>query len=367
MPRHYLRLLLALSALLILSLVAACSTPAPAPTQAPAKPAAPAAAAPTTAPAAAAVPTKAPAAAPTAAPKTEVKWPTKAVTFITHTNPGAGGDLFNRAVGKAAEKVWGQAVVVENRPGGSGATAFIALKNAKPDGYTLMGQTPTLITATLTNKMPVTYKDFPPVARIVIDIMVLYAKADAPWKDGKAFFDDAKANPGKLRVGGGSVGSTDNFMVDQAEFSSGGKIEYVPFESGAEVVAAVAGGHIAAGSGEYAEILPQVEAKKIKVLAVAANSRIAGIDAPTFKEQGIDSVMEKFRGYFAPPGISKDMVDAIAAQLKKVQETDEFKNWAKMGHMVLSYQGPEDFAKVVEDDATRFKAFLDRKGIKPKE
>lgn len=359
MSRHFLRLSLVFSVLLLVLLAAACGGgAAPAPTAAPAKPAA----APTTAPAAAA-PTKAPAAA---APKETVKWPTKAVTFITHTNPGAGGDLFNRAVAKAAEKVWGQPVVVENRPGGSGANAFIALKNAKPDGYTLMGQTPTLITATMTNKMPVTYKDFPPVARMVIDIMVLYAKADAPWKDGKAFFDDAKANPGKLRVGGGSVGSTDNFMVDQAELSSGGKIEYVPFESGAEVVAAVAGGHIAAGAGEYAEILPQVEAKKLKVLAVAANSRVPGIDAPTFKEQGIDSVMEKFRGFFAPGGTPKEVVDAVAAQLKKVHETDDFQNWAKMGNMVLAYQGPDDFAKAVEADASKFQAFLDRKGIKAK-
>jgi len=219
----------------------------------------------------------------------------------------------------------------------------------------------------MTNKMPVTYKDLPPIARLVIDIMVLYAKADAPWKDGKAFFDEAKANPGKLRVGGGSVGSSDNFMVDQAELSSGGKIEYVPFESGAEVVAAVAGGHIAAGAGEYAEILPQVEAKKLKVLAVAANSRVPGIDAPTFKEQGIDSVMEKFRGFFAPPGISKELTDAIAEQLKKVQETDEFQTWAKAGHMVLAYQGPADFAKSVESDASKFQAFLERKGIKPKD
>ena len=363
MSRHFLRLSVVFSALLLVLLAAACGGgAAPAPTAAPAKPtAAPAAAAPTAAAPAAAAPT-----APAAAPKETVKWPTKAVTFITHTNPGAGGDLFNRAVGKAAEKVWGQPVVVENRPGGSGANAFIALKNAKPDGYTLMGQTPTLITATMTNKMPVTYKDFPPVARMVIDIMVLYAKADAPWKDGKAFFDEAKANPGKLRVGGGSVGSSDNFMVDQAELSSGGKIEYVPFESGAEVVAAVAGGHIAAGAGEYAEILPQVEAKKLKVLAVAANNRVPGIDAPTFKEQGIDSVMEKFRGFFAPPGISKELTDTVAAQLKKVQETDEFQTWAKSGHMVLAYQGPEDFAKTVEADATKFQAFLNRKGITPK-
>ncbi|GEM_PF-157789 len=368
MERHYQRVSLTVTALLILSVVAACSAPAAAPTQAPAKPAASAAAVPAAStkaldPAVAA--TEVPVAASNAAPKAEVKWPTKAVTFITHTNPGAGGDLFNRVVGKAAEKMFGQAVVVENRAGGSGANAFIALKNAKPDGYTLMGQTPNLIIAPMTNKMPVTYKDFVPVCRMVIDTMVLYVKTDASWNDGKTFFDGAKANPGKLRVGGGSVGGADNFMTDQAELSTGGKIEYVPFESGAEVIAAVAGGHIAAGVGEYAEILPQVEAKKLKVLAVAANNRISGIDAPTFKEQGIDSVMEKFRGFFAPGGMPKDVTDAIAAQLKRVYDTDEFQSWANQGNMVLSYQGPDDFTKAIESDATKFRAFLDRKGIKP--
>lgn len=366
MSRRFLWLSLAFSAMLVVLLVAACGQAAPsapaapkaAPTTAPAAPAAAPKAAATSAPAAPAAPTAAPAAQ-------KVEWPTKSVTFTTHNNPGAGGDLFNRAVAKAAEPIWKQSVVVENRSGGSGANAFIHLSQAKPDGYTLHGQTPTIITATLTNKMPVMWSDFTPVARMLVDTMVLYAHKDSPWKDGKEFFEAAKTE--KLKVGGGSIGSSDNWMVDQAIVSTGASanVEYVPFDSGAEVVAAVAGGHVHAGAGEYAEILPQIEAGRIKVLSVAATAPVAGLDAPTFKEQGIDSVLEKFRGFFGPPKMDPALVEVVAAQLKVVQESSEFQNYMKSNHMLPAFQGPADFAKAVNNDAEGFKKFLDRQGIKP--
>ena len=269
MSRYFLRFSLAFSALLVVLFVAACGpSAAPAPTAAPAKPAAapttaPAAPAPTTAPMAA--PTKAPAAAPTAAPKASTpEWPTKAVSLVTHTNPGSGGDIFIRATGKAAEQVWKQPIAYENRAGGSGAVAFLYTFQQKPDGYTLLGETPTLITAPMTNKMPVDVSNFTPVARMAIDPMVIYVQYDSPYNNMKDLVDDAKANPGKIRVGGGSIGSTDHFMVAQVISSAGINMEYVPFDSGAEVVTAVAGGHIAAGAGEYGEVLPQIDAEEVE-------------------------------------------------------------------------------------------------------
>ena len=344
--------------------LAACASPAaPAPTKAPeapkpaaTTPPAPAAPAPTTALAAPA-PTTAPAA---------VKWPTRNVVFVTHTNPGAGGDLFNRAMAKPAEKVWGVSVAVENRAGASGANALIYVKSQKPDGYTLLGITPTIISAPMTSKMPVSDADFTPVCRMVIDIMVLYTRYDAPYQNAKDIVADAKANPGKQKWGGGAVGSTDNYMCDQAIKSAGIQVEYVPFESGAEVITAVAGGHVTAGAGEYGEIIPQIDAKKLKVLGVAANARLPGVDTPTLKEQGIDSVLEKFRGVFVVKGTPMDIVEAIAAACKKVYDTPEFQNWANTNHIALAYQGPADFAKSVENDHKVYQGFMDRLGIKPK-
>jgi putative tricarboxylic transport membrane protein len=362
MARHFLRPSLLLSALLIALLAVACGGAAPAPTQAPAKPAA---AEPTKAPAAPAAPTAAPAAAPAAS---TVKWPTKPVVFITHTSPGGGGDIFNRAVAKAAEKPWGQPVAVENRTGASGANAFIATRDAKPDGYTLMGQTPTLITATLMNKMPVMWSDLQPVAQVSMDIMILYVKYDAPYKDAKELVAAAKASPTKQRWGGGSVGSTDNWLVDQVLFSQGlkDKVEYVPFEGGGDVVTAVAGGQIVAGVGEFGEMAPAIDAKKIKVVGVGADQRMTGLDVPTLKEQGIDATMVKFRGFFGPKGIPADTLAAVAAGLKVAYETPEFQKWATDNKQLPTYKGPEEFSKVVADEANKFKDFMTKAGITPK-
>ncbi len=365
MARSFLKLSLLLSALLIATLAVACGGgAAPAPTQAPAKPAAAApAAAPTSAPAAA------PAAAPTAAPAAAaVKWPTKNVTFITHTSPGGGGDIFNRAMAKAAEKPWGVAVAVENRTGGSGSNAFIATRDAKPDGYTLMGQTPTVITATLMNKMPVLWSDLQPVAQVSMDIMILYVKYDSPYKDAKELVTAAKSASSKQRWGGGSVGSTDNWLVDQVLLSQGikDKVEYVPFEGGGDVVTAVAGGQIMAGVGEYGEMAPSIDAKKIKIVGVGASQRINGVDMPTLKEQGIDATMEKFRGFFGPKNIPADTLTAVSAALKVAAETPEFQKWATDNKQIPTYKNSADFTKVVEGEAAKFKAFMEKAGLKQK-
>ncbi len=363
MSRSFMRLSVILSGLLVVLLaVAACSsTPAPAPTAAPAKAADPTKAA---APAAAA-----PAAAPTAAPAAAaVKYPTRNVTFVTHTSPGGGGDLFNRAVAKAAEKPWGVAIAVENRTGASGANAFIATRDAKPDGYTLMGQTPTLITATLMNKMPVMWSDLQPVAQVSMDIMILYVKYDSPIKDAKELVAAAKSGATKQRWGGGSVGSTDQWLVDQIRFSQGlkEKVEYVPFEGGGDVVTAVAGGQIMAGVGELGEMNPSIDAKKIRIVGVGASQRIKGLDQPTLKEQGIDATLEKFRGFFAPKGVPADTLTAISAALKVASEAPEYQKYAADNSQTLAYQNVADFTKTVTDQANKFKAFMDEAGLKQK-
>ena len=351
MSRLFLRFSVILSALLVVLLAVACSSaaPAPSPTQAPA--AAAPAAAPTTAPAASAV-----------------KWPTRNVTFVTHTSPGGGGDLFNRAMAKAAEKPWGVAVGVENRTGGSGANAFIATRDAKPDGYTLMGQTPTLITATLMNKMPVTWSDLQPVAQVSTDIMILYVKYDSPIKDAKELVAAAKSGSSKQRWGGGSVGSTDQWLVDQIRLDQKlqDKVEYVPFEGGGDVVTAVAGGQIMAGVGELGEMNPSIDAKKIRIVGVGANSRIKGVDQPTLKEQGINAVLEKFRGFFAPKGVPADTLNAMSAALKVAAETPEYQKYAADNSQTMAYQNVADFTKTVSDQAKQFKAFMDTAGLKQK-
>ncbi len=364
MSRYCLSFSLAVSALLAVFLATACGGgTAPAPTAAPAKPAAAPAA--TSAPAAAA-----PAAAATTAPAAAtVKWPTKPVVFITHNSPGGGGDLFNRAVGKAGEKPWGQPVAVENRTGASGANAFIATRDAKPDGYTLHGQTPTLITVTMTNKMPVMWSDLLPIARLSMDMMILYVKYDSPYKDAKELVAAAKSGATKQRWGGGAVGSTDNWLVDQILFAQSLKsnVEYVPFEGGGDVVTAVAGGQIMAGVGELGEMRPSIDAKKIKVLGVAANQRLKALpDQPTLKEQGIDATLEKFRGFFGQKGIPADTVTAIAAGLKVASETPEFQKYTTDAAQEVSFQGPADFAKTVEGEAARFKDFMAQAGLTQK-
>ena len=165
------------------------------------------------------------------------------------------------------------------------------------------------------------------------------------------------------------MGSTDNWLVDQIIQSQSlkDKVEYVPFEGGGEVVTAVAGGQIVAGVSELGEMAPSIDAKKIRVVGVAANQRVKQLpDNPTLKEQGIDAVLEKSRGFFGQKQIRANTVTAIAAALKVASETPEFQKHASDGAQVVAFQGPAEFAKTVESVAAQFKDFMAKAGITAK-
>lgn len=302
----------------ILVVLVGCSTPSstPAATTAPSKPA------PAT-PAAAA-----PAAAPTAA-QTAGWAPQKAIEFVVQSGAGGGSDIFARSIADtlAKEKLIAQPIVVSNKAGAAGAEAFEYVGSKKGDPHVWLNDVSTLITTPLTAQSKYNYKDFGYVGIVSFDEFLLLVKGDSPIKDTKELVDKAKQKPEDIKAGGGYPGSADSICTALLEKATGAKFTFVPFKSGGEAVAAMLGGHVDFVWANPGEGLELMQAKKARVLAMAGGKRMALLpDVPTLKEQGYDVVYQQFRGVAIPSGVAKEAVSFYEAALKKMTDSDTWKN-----------------------------------------
>ena len=222
------------------------------------------------------------------------QYPTRPVEIVVAFVPGGGSDLIARATADYLGKKWGQPLLVVNKPGGGGVIgARAALKEAKPDGYTLLldvhTTAPMMIGAWKTP--PLTLADRKWAGRIVLDPMVFAVKADAPWKDLKDLSAWAKANPDQLVWSSvGPAGPSRYTAFDW--FGQIGvdptKTKMVITEGAADSMTKLAGGHVVLAIHSVAEAKAMAEGGKIKLLAVLAPKRVSYIPGvPTAEEQGV--------------------------------------------------------------------------------
>jgi putative tricarboxylic transport membrane protein len=244
-----------------------------------------------------------------------------------------------------------KSVQVVNVPGAGGTVGLAQFVNtAKGDGNQLMMMGVTMVGAVLTNKSQVTLDQVTPLARLTQDALVVVVPATSPHKTIKDLAAALKADTSKVVWAGGSAGGADHILAALIARAAGGdatKVNYVPFSGGGEALAEMLGGRVTAGVSGYNEFESQIKAGKLRALALSSGKRMAGVDVPTLKEQGMDVEFVNWRGIVAGPGISAAQKAALADAVTKAVKSDE---WAK----VLKARGWEDF----HADADAFAAFL---------
>jgi len=286
----------------------------------------------------------------------DVSYPTKPVTIVYHSQAGSGGDIFLRQLAKAMEPILGQPIVIENRTGGGGSNAWTYVKNAKPDGYTLLGISSSILAGPLQTKMSVSYKDFKPVAQVFFDPTVIYTSANSKFKTFEDIINHAKANPGQQTWGAGNPGSAETMCIEKIAQLADMKITVVPFEGGADVMVEIIAGRIDAAIGEYAEIASQVEAGNIKLICNLNSERMQSLpDLPTLKESGIDFVFEKMRGILAPNGTPDEVIQVWVDGLQKVYDDPAFRKYYEENKLVPRFRPTDEMQKAMDEQYEFFK------------
>ncbi|MDD5099956.1 MAG: tripartite tricarboxylate transporter substrate binding protein, partial [Syntrophales bacterium] len=245
-------------------------------------------------------------------------FPEKEVQIIIPWAPGGATDLIFRALAAATEKYLGKAVVIVNRAGGGGAVGYTEGSQAKPDGYTLTAAVTPLTILPHQVKTAFTYANFDPVINVVRDPAMFLVRSDAPWKTTKEFLEQAKKNPGMISVGNSGAGGGVHLIAMAFEKAMGVKFNHIPFSGGGPSVTALLGGHINAVSVSPPEGISQVQAGKLRIMALFSEERFDMFpDIPTCKEQGVNFAMGQWRGLAAPKGTPAAVIQKLHDAFKK--------------------------------------------------
>lgn len=259
-------------------------------------------------------------------------------TIIAPANPGGGWDQTARSMQAAMQQegISGN-VQVQNVPGAGGTIglAQFASQSAGNPGALLVGGY-VMVGAILTNKSPVSLKDVEPIARLTGEYEAVVVPASSPIQSMGDLVEALKKDPGAVSWGGGSAGGTDHIAVGLIAKAAGvdpTKINYIAFSGGGEALAAILGSQVTAGVSGYGEFESQIKSGTLRLLAVTSPERIAGVDAPTLKEAGLDVAIENWRMVAAAPGLSDEQKKAVSADIEKLvksaawQETLKTKGW----------------------------------------
>jgi len=256
---------------------------------------------------------------------------TRSVEIVVPWGTGGGADTTVRAFVPALEKALGVAVVVNNVSGGGGVLGFEHAYRQPADGYTFMLGTQSHLLAyhqALTTVNPV--EAFVPVVRLVHDTNIIVASARAPFKNFDELLAYIRANPGVVKAGVLTVTGLDAFMIKQTFQQAGVEVPLVPFSTGAELNAAILGGHVHLAVVGPAEVKGLLAAGDMQAIIVAAEKRISMLpDVTATGEKGIESFLGPMRIIFAKQGTPEAAIKAFEAAAVTAHASAEFQTWMK--------------------------------------
>ena len=256
--------------------------------------------------------------------------PEKPVELVVQSAAGGGSDIFARTMAKALadEKIVTVPINVVNKPGGSGAVAYSYLSRKKGDPYVIATATGSYITTPVQKQSPVSYKDFTNVAVLCVEDYVGVVRADSPYKSLKDLIAAAKQKPNGIRVGGSGPAGSDAIIRNRVEKAAKVKLNYIVFQSGGEVNAALLGGSVDFASPNPSEATQLVKAGRLRPLAMFSSERLDNWkDVPTAREQGVDVTLEQFRGMVAAGGLTKDQSLFWQNAMVKMFQSPGFKKY----------------------------------------
>ena len=356
--RHFLRIACGSTTTMLLAACGANQMPASAPTS---KPAEAPKTAPTTAPTTAAQPAATIAPAATAAPAAAKGWqPNGTIEFVVPYAPGGGSSITALEMNKAIQesRLLPQPMNIVNKPGASGSVGLAYAVEKRGDPMVLAtGVDSGLINNKLDGNSPIDFDDLTPIALTAVDETLIATQTTSRFQSMQDLIDFGKANPGKLTAGGTGASGTERLVFVLLEDAAGIEIEYVPFNSGGEVNAAILGGHIDVAASNPNEFYPQIEAGSLRPLATMSRQRLSALkDTPTMVELGYPrAVMQLGRGVVGPPGIPGEAVTFYEDLFKKVTETPVWKEYTNKNSMALEYRNSQDYTTYLRETRDRMR------------
>ncbi len=288
--------------------------------------------------------------------------------MMVPNSPGGGYDLTARTAVKIMEDddITGR-VEVFNVIGAGGTVAMARLMNERGNGDLMMMMGLGVVGAVYTNGSTARVSDATALAKMVEEQEGILVPADSPFKTVDDFVAAWKADPARVTIGGGSSpGGPDHLFPMETARAVGvdpTQVNFVSYDGGGDLLTALLGNKIAAGTSGLGEYVDQIESGQVRVLAVSGSERVEGVDAPTLTEAGIDLTFTNWRGILAPPGIADEDRDAMVKILEEMHATDAWKEALVANGWTDAFMTGEPFERFLEEQDTRVSTTLTDLGL----
>ncbi|MGH3738060.1 MAG: Bug family tripartite tricarboxylate transporter substrate binding protein [Micromonosporaceae bacterium] len=288
--------------------------------------------------------------------------------IMVPNTPGGGYDTTARTAGKAMEGAkLARNVEVFNLPGAGGTVGLQRVVNEKGNGKLLMQMGLGVVGSVYTNKSKATLGDTTPIARLIQEPDIVVVPKNSKYQTLDQLVTAWKANPGKVTVGGGSSpGGPDHLapmLMAQAVGIEPKTVNYVSYDGGGELLAALLGGQLGFGVSGVSEYAAQIESGQMRVLAVTSAERVDGVDAPTLQESGIDVEFNNWRGLVAPPGLKDADREKLLTLVEELRGSAEWKVALKKNGWTDAYLAGEEYGAFIESENKRVGEVLTSLGL----
>ena len=296
-------------------------------------------------------------------------YPDRPVRILVPYAPGGITDIAARLIGAKLGEMWGQQVVVENKPGGNGVIALTTAIRAAPDGYTLVlvaGGDVALNPLLIKNLPYDVERDLVPITSVSSAPVVLAANSATPFKSIADIVAAAKAKPDSIDVGLPGVSSINHLILEWFALSTGTKVQIVPFKGGSPAVQALVSGVVPLAVLASSTVTPHEKAGAVRVLAVASAKR-SRLDPqwPTLQEQGVADVdASNWTALFGPKGIPEAIVQKLNTDVVRVLNDDVVKQRFAAGGVEVIPSSPSQLAARMKSELASFRKVVEKSGMR---
>lgn len=304
-----------------------------------------------------------------AAAAADVAYPTKPVRLIISTSASGGTDFAARIYGEKLTQMWGQSVVMENRPGATGMIGMDVVARGNTDGHTLLVMNVGhLITAAISEKLPFDVgRDLLPLSIIATTPVILVVHPSVQARTIQDFIALAKKQPGKMSYASGGTAGVQHMSTELLRQEAKIDLLHVPYKGTGPGLIDLLGGQVQLTLTSVPSVMPYVYAGKLRALAVTGEKRVsAAPDVPTFKESGLPGVFVViWYGLMAPSGVTPAIVDRIARSVAEVAAMPDVRERMVRGGAEAVGNKPSEFGPYFRSERTRWVKIAKQANIKP--